>query len=91
MNQPERLETWLRLWREAMPAARRHKPSAADWNAAIERFIISLAADLKAAPLGWWARVRLLHRLQQALTSSGVPGEAVRPLVLAVILRVYLA
>lgn len=87
----DRLEVWLVLWQQSLPAASRARPTSADWQGAIERFIAALRADLVAAPISWWARIRLLHRLQKALAAQGVPGEALRPLALAIILRVYIA
>lgn len=93
MMQPDRLDAWLGLWAQSLPRMPRgkKKPDAPDWQAAIERFIVALKTDVAAAPLSWWARIRLLHGLQKALAAQGVPGEALRPLMLAIILRVYLA
>lgn len=84
----ERLNSWLALWQQALP--RQSRGQVRDWQAALERFLVLLKADLAAAPISWWSRVRLLYRLQKALAAQGVPGEALRPLVLAIILRVYL-
>lgn len=92
MTQQDRLDRWLVLWAQSLPRLPRGKKKveSPDWQAAIERFIVALKTDIAAAPLSWWARIRLLHGLQKALTAQGVPGEALRPLVLAIILRVYL-
>jgi len=87
----DRLDAWLKLWQQSLPKRVRGKPQAVDWQAAIERFIVALKADLATAPLSWWRRIRLLHRLQKALAAQGVPGEALRPLQIAIVLRVYLA
>lgn len=91
MTQEERLATWLELWQQALPKGVRGKPKPGDWQAAIERFITALKAELARSPLSWWARIRMLNGLQKALAAQGVPGEALRPLLLAIILRVYLA
>lgn len=91
MTLKTRLDLWLDLWQRALPAHKRSKPKKADWAETIERFIAALRADIVAQPLSWLARVRLLHRLQKALAAQGVPAEALRPLVLAIVLRVYLA
>lgn len=87
----DRLDTWLTLWRQAQPVPRKGKLPPAEWQAAIEKFIGALQKDLATDPLSWWQKVRLLHRLQKSLSAAGLPGEALRPLVLAIILRVYLA
>ena len=88
----DRLEVWLALWGQSLPtAARGRPPTSADWQCAVERFIAALKADLDAAPVSWLGRIRLLHGLQKTLAAQGVPGEALRPLVLAIILRVYFA
>ncbi|TXF13729.1 hypothetical protein [Pelomicrobium methylotrophicum] len=86
----QRLQRWLALWDEVRPRAKR-KPNRSDWEAAIERFIAALKRDLAGEPLSWWQRICLLHALQKELARRGVPGEALRPLVLAIILNVYLA
>lgn len=91
MTQQERLATWLELWQQALPQGGRGKPKPGDWQAAIERFIATLKVETATSPLSWWMRIRLLHGLQKALAAQGVPGEALRPLLLAIILRVYLA
>ncbi|MFN3885129.1 MAG: hypothetical protein ACK4Q4_10270, partial [Rhodocyclaceae bacterium] len=89
-TQKERLARWLELWQHALPR-KRGKPGPGDWEAAIERFLAALKAELDGARLSWWARIRMLNALQKALAAQGVPGEALRPLLLAIILRVYLA
>lgn len=84
----DRLGVWLSLWQYALP---RRAVKKQEWQAAIERFLTALKRNLEAAPLGWWPRILLLYRLQKALAAQGVPAEALRPLVLAIVLRVYLA
>ncbi len=91
MKQEDRLNVWLGLWQKSLPQNMRRQPRPADWQSAIEHFIVALKADLAAAPLSWWSRVRLLHELQKALAAQGMPGTALRPLLLAIILRAYLA
>ncbi|MCX7897216.1 MAG: hypothetical protein N2441_05015, partial [Rhodocyclaceae bacterium] len=87
----KRLAAWLELWQQALPKGMGRKPKPRDWEAAIECFIAALKADVEEKPLSWWMRIRLLHELQKALAAQGVPGEALRPLLLAIILRVYFA
>jgi hypothetical protein len=84
------LERWLTFWQKSCVLPRGRKPSRADWQAAIERFITALKLDLKAHPISWWQRIRLLHDLQKSLAAQSLPSEALRPLVMAIILHVYL-
>ncbi len=83
----EALARWHALWVQCLP--RQARPKSEHWQRAIASFLEALRVELNARPLGWWKRVRVLYRFQQRLARDGVPPQALRALVSAIILDVF--